>query len=205
VGPHSASASAAEAAAEVVEASPDSTVWRRKLDQLLAAGGCQWVWQQHHHVRIPFADDKLCFSLSLPLAPGWELLSSSVWCYLPSKLSPLLSQGRELRSKAAGHADVQKDLSPTSISALQNSYSLSVSYAQVRFLFFRGVPKLACMHFIATKTPRLLVWAMAGTSAFPQLRQVAAHGFGIITLLHCSLASPPDAWAHTMCCWAPCH
>lgn len=53
-----------------------------------------------------------------------------------AKHSPLLSQGRELRSKAAGHADVQKDLSPTSISALQNSYSLSVSYAQVRYSSF---------------------------------------------------------------------
>lgn len=40
-------------------------------------------------------------------------------------------QGRELRSRAAEHAEVAGELGPASISALQKSYSLSVSFAQV--------------------------------------------------------------------------
>ena len=41
------------------------------------------------------------------------------------------SQGRELRSRAAETAELQDELGPASISALQKSYSLSVSFAQV--------------------------------------------------------------------------
>jgi hypothetical protein len=48
---------------------------------------------------------------------------------------PLLfrRQGRELRSRAAGTAELQEELGPGSISALQKSYSLSVSFAQVQY------------------------------------------------------------------------
>jgi hypothetical protein len=41
------------------------------------------------------------------------------------------SQGRELRSRAAETAELQEELGPASLSALQKSYSLSVSFAQV--------------------------------------------------------------------------
>lgn len=40
-------------------------------------------------------------------------------------------QGRELRSRAAETTELQDELGPASISALQKSYSLSVSFAQV--------------------------------------------------------------------------
>jgi hypothetical protein len=57
-------------------------------------------------------------------------------------------QGRELRSRAAETAELQDELGPTSISALQKSYSLSVSFAQVS----QTMSSAACNSIVSSAT-----------------------------------------------------